>query len=118
MSEARTSVTRPSVLVALSEEARLESRDTSPRAQFLTKLLVSFFLSIAFLAAAAVAFTVWYFKTRTRKRAEAIEMQKMEDAAGSLEAERVRIQEHRASTLATLEGRIGEKIVTERAFAW
>jgi Flp pilus assembly protein TadB len=82
------------------------------RAKFLIKLLVSIFLGIAFLAV-AVTLAVWYYKARASKRAEAIEMQRLEEAC-SPEAERARIQEHRASTLATLEGWNGERVVTER----
>jgi uncharacterized membrane protein len=74
--------------------------------------LVSIFLGIAFLAIAAI-FVVRYNKARATKRAEAIEMQRLEEAS-SPEAERARILEHRASTLATLEGWNGERVVTER----
>jgi preprotein translocase subunit SecG len=83
---------------------------STTRAKFLTKLLVSIFLGIAFLA---VTLAVRYYKTRATKRAEAIEMQRLEEAR-SPEAEWARIQEHRASTLATLEGWNGERVLTER----
>lgn len=114
MSEARVSSTSPSAPNAASEITGIGARNTSARADFLTKLLLSIFLGIAFLAA-ATALGVWYFKTRATKRAEAIEMQKMEEAARSSEAEGARIQEHRASTLATLEGRNGERVRTSRS---
>jgi cell division protein FtsL len=81
--------------------------------KFLTKLLVGIFLNIAFLAT-AVTVAVWSYKSRARKLAEAIEMRDLEESARSPEAERARIQEHRASTLATLEGWNGERLVTER----
>ena len=85
---------------------------STTKAKFLTKLLVSIFLGIAFLAV-AVTLVVRYYKSRATKRAEAIEMQRLEEAR-SPEAESARIQEHRASTLATLEGWNGERVVTER----
>ena len=85
---------------------------STTKAKFLTKLLVSIFLGIAFLAV-AVTLVVRYYKSRATKRAEAIEMQRLEEAR-SPKAESARIQEHRASTLATLEGWNGERVVTER----
>lgn len=91
----------------------IEVRSTSARAKFLTKLLVSLFLSIAFLVV-AVILAARYSKTRSRKRAEAIEMQRLEEAR-SPEAERDQIQHDRANTLATLEGWNGERIMTERS---
>ena len=96
-----------------SSTTTIEVRSTSSRAKFLTKLLVSLFLSIAFLAV-AITLAVWYSKTRSRKRAEAIEMQRLEEAR-SPEAERDQIQHDRANTLATLEGWNGERIMTERS---
>lgn len=97
-----------------SSTTTIEVRSVSARAKFLTKLLVSLILGIAFLAV-AVTLVVRYYKTRARKRAEAIEMQRLEEAARSPEAERAQIQHHRASTLATLEGWNGERIMTERS---
>jgi preprotein translocase subunit SecG len=96
-----------------SSTTTIEVRSTSSRAKFLTKLLVSLFLSITFLAV-AITLAVWYSKTRSRKRAEAIEMQRLEEAR-SPEAERSQIQHDRASALATLEGWNGERIMTERS---
>jgi uncharacterized membrane protein len=93
-----------------SQDSSTSSSTT--RAKFLTKLLVSLFLGIAFLAV-AVTLAVRYYRARAAKRAETIEMQRLEEAR-SPEAERARIQEHRASTLATLEGWNGESAVTER----
>jgi uncharacterized membrane protein YciS (DUF1049 family) len=91
----------------------IEVRSVSARANFLTKLLVGLFLSIAFLAA-AVILAVWYYKIRAKKRAETIEMQRLEEARNP-EAERDQIQHDRASALATLEGWNGERIMTERS---
>jgi len=91
----------------------IEVRSASARANFLTKLLVGLFLSIAFLAA-AVILAVWYYKTRAKKRAETIEMQRLEEARNP-EAERDQIEHDRASALATLEGWNGERIMTERS---
>jgi hypothetical protein len=97
-----------------SSTTSIEARSISARAKFLTKLLVSLFLSIAFLAV-VVILAVRYYNTCSKKRAEAIEMQRLEEAARSPEAERAQIQHHRASTLATLEGWNGERIMTERS---
>ena len=96
-----------------SSTTTIEVRSTSARAKFLTKLLVSLFLSIAFLVV-AVILAARYSKTRSRERAEAIEMQRLEEAR-SPKAERDQIQHDRANTLATLEGWNGERIMTERS---
>ena len=56
---------------------------STTKAKFLTKLLVSIFLGIAFLAV-AVTLVVRYYKSRATKRAEAIEMQRLEEAERGL----------------------------------
>lgn len=116
MSESYDSSASSSATTVGLEAARIEVRNTSSRARFLTKILVGVFLGVAFLVA-AVTLAVWYYMSRAKKRAEAIEMQKMEEAARAPEVERLRILEHRASMLATLEGWKGERVVTERGIA-
>lgn len=116
MSESYDSSASSSATSVSLEAARIEVRNTPSRASFLTKILVGVFLGVAFLVA-AFTLAVWYYKSLAQKRAEAIEMGKMEEAARAPEVERLGILEHRASTLATLEGWNGERVVTERGIA-
>jgi hypothetical protein len=103
MSESYDSSASSSATTTGLEAARIEVRNTSSRARFLTKILVGVFLGVAFLVV-AVTLAVWYYMPRARKRAEAIEMQKMGEAARAPEVERLRILEHRASSLRRLRG--------------